>query len=224
MGDEHTAKERRSLQKLLRPLNKLFPDQASTPLPSTLKTTQSDPLLPTEAQYHPARPHTPPNAIPQADHLVAPAAHYTPDGSHRLSVVDLIPGPLTSTLSSPLSAIVADSLRRGVDVSSLKPRRRRKNSGMPQRSGLRQRGNSETDTRPTGLENSSSSSLPTDASQQSQAPEADVGRSRVRSLSNTFGDLFRNMKRPRRGSKANPESNEPSEPPTPGAEEPDLAR
>ena len=36
----------------------------------------------------------------------------------------MMPGPLISPLSSPLSAIVADSLRRGVDVSSPTAKRR----------------------------------------------------------------------------------------------------
>jgi magnesium transporter len=217
--EEHTVKERRSIQRLLRPLSKLFPAQDSRHLPSTLKTTHSEPLLPTEAQYDPSRPQTPPNPTSQdTNHLATPQ---TPDGTLRPirhhSIVDLIPGPYTSTLSSPLSAIVADSLRRGIDVSSLKPRRRRKLPGMPQRNGLRERGNSETDLQPTPPTNSSSSSLPSGTSEQNQTSNG--ARSRVRSLSNTFGDLFRTMKRQRRGSKPDAEPSGSSEPSTPAADE-----
>lgn len=194
-SDEHTPKERRSIQNLLKPLSKLFPGQEGRPLPTTLKTTHSAPLLQSEARYHP-RPQTPPNSTPRdSDHLNTPQ---TPDGTLRQvrhhSIVDLIPGPFTSTLSSPLSAIVADSLRRGVDIASLKPRRRRKLPGMPQRNPLRDRGLSEADIRPNQPTNSSTSSLPTE---ESVPGETSGGvRNRVRSLSNTFGDLFRATKTP----------------------------
>jgi magnesium transporter len=221
-SEEHTPKERRSIQNLLKPLSKLFPSQEFRPLPSTLKTTHSAPLLPSEAQYYP-RPQTPPNSTSRDnDHLATPQ---TPDGTLRLarhhSIVDLIPGPFTSTLSSPLSAIVADSLRRGVDVASLKPRRRRKLPGMPQRNTLRERGLSETDARPPPT-NSSSSSLPVGDAEQEEATSG--VRNRVRSLSNTFGDLFRTIKTPRRGSKPDTETTSPSEPPTPSLEESAFTR
>ncbi|QDS70168.1 hypothetical protein FKW77_006123 [Venturia effusa] len=215
-SDEHTPKERRSIQNLLKPLSKLFPGQDSRPLPSTLKTTHSAPLLPSEFQYHP-RPQTPPNHTPRdSEHLTTPQ---TPDGTLRSarhhSIVDLIPGPFTSTLSSPLSAIVADSLRRGVDVASLKPKRRRKLPGMPQRNTLRERGLSEADIRPEQPTNSSSSSLPAE-DPESGGPST-VVRSRMRSFSNTFGDLFRASKT--RGIKPDPALAATSQPSTPSLEE-----
>lgn len=222
-SDEHTPKERRSIQNLLKPLSKLFPGQETRPLPSTLKTTHSTPFLPSEAQYHP-RPQTPPNSTSRdTDHLTTPS---TPDGTLRLarhhSIVDLIPGPFTSTLSSPLSAIVADSLRRGVDVASLKPKRRRKLPEMPQRNTLRERGLSEADVRPERLTNSSSSSLPTEDSELG-TPSTGV-RSRVRSLSNTFVDIFRTPKTSRRGSRPDTAAAAPSQPSTPSLEEPESIR
>ncbi|KAE9973787.1 hypothetical protein BLS_003429 [Venturia inaequalis] len=218
--DEHTPKERRSIQNLLKPLSKLFPGQESRPLPNTLKTTHSAPLLPSEAQYHPG-PQTPPNSTPQdTDHLTTPQ---TPDGTLRPprhhSIVDLIPGPLTSTLSSPLSAIVADSLRRGVDVAFLKPKRRRKLPGMPQRNSLRERGLSEADVRP---DRPTISSLPTEESESGE-PSTGV-RNRVRSLSNTFGDLFRAAKTPTRGSRPDTAATAPSQPSTPSLEESAVTR
>lgn len=223
-SDGHTPKERRSIQNLLKPLSKLFPSQESRPLPSTLKTTHSAPLLPSEAQFHPI-PQTPPNdSTPRAtDHLTTPQ---TPDGTLRParhhSIVDLIPGPFTSTLSSPLSAIVADSLRRGVDVTSLKPKRRRKLPGMPQRNSLRERGLSEADVRPDRTTNSSSSNFPNEESDSGE-PSKGV-RSRVRSLSNTFGDLFRVTKTPTRGSRPDTAAPAPSQPSTPSLEESAFVR
>lgn len=120
--EDQSTEARQSMRKLLRPLSLLFPSQEFRPLPNTLKTTQSTPVLPREAQI--PRPHTPPSYSSQEQRPMTPTTPYTADGSHLLSrhsIADLIPGPFTSTLSSPLSAIVADSLRRGVDVASLKP-------------------------------------------------------------------------------------------------------
>jgi drug/metabolite transporter (DMT)-like permease len=197
--EDQSTSARRSMQKLLRPLSKIFPNQDSQSLPHTLKATHSAPMLPTEAQF--SRPQTPPsNPSVEGTTPTTPITPYTQDGSHLLSrhsIADLIPGPFTSTLSSPLSAIVADSLRRGVDVSSLKPRRRKRLPAMPQRSGLRPRGNSEADARVGAHADGSSSSIPTNGSEQESHDE---NRNLGRSLSNTVGDFFRNIKRSRRAS------------------------
>jgi hypothetical protein len=217
--NEESTAARRSMQRLLRPLSKIFPTQDSQRLPRTLKATHSAPMLPTEAQF--SRPQTPPNASNESIPPTAPITPYTQDGSHLLSrhsIADLMPGPLTSTLSSPLSAIVADSLRRGVDVSSLKPRRRKRLPGMPRRNGLRERGNSEADARIGVHADGSSSSIPTNASEQ-EGPEEPSGRGR--SLSSSFGDFFRNIKRPRKNSQT--DSAGPSAPQTP-SEDPGYFR
>jgi hypothetical protein len=213
--EDQSTSARRSMQRLLRPLSKIFPNQDSQTLPRTLKATHSAPLLPTEAQF--SRPQTPPsNPSIEGTSPTTPITPYTQDGSHLLSrhsIADLIPGPFTSTLSSPLSAIVADSLRRGVDVSSLKPRRRKRLPGMPQRNGLRPRGNSEADARVGTHPNGSSSSIPTNESEQDIHDE---GQDLRRSFSNTVSDFFRNIKRSRRPSQT--DSAGRSAPATPSGE------
>jgi hypothetical protein len=213
--EDQSTSARRSMQRLLRPLSKIFPNQDSHTLPRTLKSTHSAPMLPTEAQL--PRPQTPQsNTSAEGTTPTTPITPYTQDGSHLLSrhsIADLIPGPFTSTLSSPLSAIVADSLRRGVDVNSLKPRRRRRLPGLPQRNGLRPRGNSEADARVGTHPDGSSSSIPTNDSEQETLDES---RDLRRSLSNTVGDFFRNIKRSRRASQT--DSAGRSAPSTPSGE------
>jgi hypothetical protein len=199
-AEQHSSSARKSLQRVLGPLDKILPQSiAPRTLPSTLKATNSEPILPMEATIQPERPQTPPMVSDDDHHPILP---HTPDGAHLLarhSIHDFIPGPFTTTLSSPLSAIVADSLRRGVDVKSLKPRRRRKLPGLPRPGGSMQpqRNNSEADATAHLHVDSSSSSLPTE---EAASDESAGRRNRIRSLSNTFGDLFRSKKRTRRES------------------------
>ncbi|CAF9936326.1 MAG: hypothetical protein HETSPECPRED_010304 [Heterodermia speciosa] len=87
--------------------------------PRALETTISAPLLPTEAQI--TDPLTPNTTRRQPD---TPRKIDRPSTLTRASVARMLPGPFISPLSSPLSAIVADSLRRGVDLSSPTGRRR----------------------------------------------------------------------------------------------------
>jgi drug/metabolite transporter (DMT)-like permease len=186
--EEHSSAARQSIKKLLRPLDKVLPQSKhDRKMPSTLKATTSEPILPTEATLQPERPHTPPNA----SHDEIAIAPHTPDGAHLLarhSITDFIPGPFTSTLSSPLSAIVADSLRRGVDIKSLKPKRRKIPGVSLRRGSLQpQRNNSETDALHAQVGDVDEN-------------EGTVKRNRMRSFSNTLGDLFRSQKRVRRES------------------------
>ncbi|KAI4224501.1 MAG: hypothetical protein L6R40_008440 [Gallowayella cf. fulva] len=83
-----------------------------TPLtrPQNLEPTISTPLLPSDAQR--STPSTPNNP-----RRLSPAKQDRPSTLSRNSMVHLRPGPLMSPLSSSLSAIVADSLRRGVHDS-----------------------------------------------------------------------------------------------------------
>jgi len=83
-----------------------------------LQTTTSSPLLPFEAQDT-VRPATPRF---QTTLLPSPPKTDRPSTLSRRSMSRMMPGPLASPLSSSLSAIVADSLRRGVETS---PTRRR---------------------------------------------------------------------------------------------------
>lgn len=191
---EQTSAARESMQNLLRPLDNILPQSAQKrKLPSTLKSTTSEPILPMEATLPPRLPRTPPNA-PHEELTITP---HTPDGPHLLArKSSFIPGPFTSTLSSTLSAIVADSLRRGVDVKSLKPKNRRKRlPDMPSRLGgsmQPQRNNSETDA---GI-----SQYADDAAGNTEGDSSNPRRSRMRSLSNTLGDLFRSTKKQRTSS------------------------
>ncbi|KAL8787502.1 MAG: hypothetical protein Q9195_007749 [Heterodermia aff. obscurata] len=89
--------------------------------PRALETTISAPLLPTEAQI--TDPLTPNTTRRQPD-SPRKTDRERPSTLTRASVARMMPGPFISPLSSPLSAIVADSLRRGVDLSSPTGRRR----------------------------------------------------------------------------------------------------
>ena len=192
-ADEQPSAARQSMKKLLKPLDKVLPQSGGgRPLPSTLKATASEPILPMEATYQPERPRTP----PKASHDEIAIAPHTPDGAHLLSrhsIQDFIPGPFTSTLSSPLSAIVADSLRRGVDIKNLKPRTRRKRlPNMPARPGSSmqpQRNNSETDAS-AGMFAPVESTVSNEGETTQPQPGSTARRNRMRSLSNTIGDLF----------------------------------
>jgi len=109
---------------------------------SPMHATTSAPIIPT---LPPPRPETPRTTTTPASRLEPPRTpNRSSDTPHNLdptsspnraallarnSITTLFPdlGPLTSPLSSSLSAIVADSLRRGVDAShqrSIRPLRR----------------------------------------------------------------------------------------------------
>ncbi|KAL8716733.1 MAG: hypothetical protein Q9225_005962 [Loekoesia sp. 1 TL-2023] len=75
-----------------------------------LESTISTPLLPSDAQRsNPSKPHQP--------RRLSPSKPDRPSTLSRNSMAHLRPAPLMSPLSSSLSAIVADSLRRGVHDS-----------------------------------------------------------------------------------------------------------
>ncbi|KAL9595302.1 MAG: hypothetical protein Q9219_006524 [cf. Caloplaca sp. 3 TL-2023] len=79
--------------------------------PQNLETTISTPLLPSDAQRSDSSTsHHPPRRL-------SPAKLDRPSTLSRNSMVHLRPAPFMSPLSSSLSAIVADSLRRGVHDS-----------------------------------------------------------------------------------------------------------
>ena len=85
------------------------PDDLSRP---ALPPTASTPILPAEAQDTDTRPFAG-RAVTQHPSLMAPS----PRSLGRRSMSRMVPGPLFSPLSSSLSAVVADSLRRGRDTS-----------------------------------------------------------------------------------------------------------
>lgn len=77
--------------------------------PAPLETTESTPLLPSEAQH--LDPQSPNHPFPGLQ------PHDGASVNKRKSMARIMPGPLISPLSSPLHAIVADSLRRHGDTS-----------------------------------------------------------------------------------------------------------
>lgn len=92
------------------------PDSLLTPpsRPRPLENTISSPLLPSEAQRsYPSTPQI------QGQRRLSGSRPDRPSTLSRASMSLLAPAPLMSPLSSSLSAVVADSLRRGVN-----PRRR----------------------------------------------------------------------------------------------------
>ncbi|KAL8771440.1 MAG: hypothetical protein Q9209_003108 [Squamulea sp. 1 TL-2023] len=78
--------------------------------PRNLEPTISTPLLPTDAQRSG-------QSTPNQPRRLSPSKADRPSTLSRNSIAHLRPGPFISPLSSSLSAIVADSLRRGVHDS-----------------------------------------------------------------------------------------------------------
>ncbi len=145
---------------------------ASRPRP--LENTISSPLLPSEAQR--SNPSTPQAQGPRR--LSAPRSD-RPSTLSRPSMARLTPAPLMSPLSSSLSAVVADSLRRGVN-----PRRRPNFSSM--RKSRSQRTGEDSSVGDTAIE--SSPLKPTD-SPTATGPSRHPGRSQ--SVTATLGEFFR---------------------------------
>nr|POE56600.1 isoform 2 of nipa-like protein 2 [Quercus suber] len=117
-------------------------ESLSTPNPPTLHATTSAPVVPTKTSLSPnvPRPRTPLNRHITTPANTSPAPKpVTPQEQPRLSVAGLLPGPLTSPLSSSLAAIVADNLRRGIDSPSNSLRRKSSHRRRP-------RGNTATST------------------------------------------------------------------------------
>ncbi|TKA31098.1 hypothetical protein B0A50_02067 [Salinomyces thailandicus] len=138
----------KSLTQLGQPQQPNEADSDNTRKPQ-LHATTSTPIIPSSTLTSPSRPRTPLNRnqterpfanspsrrSPNTQTATASTAprrpSLDPNTSNRL--VGLLPGPLTSPLSSSLSAIVADSLRRGVDSSTAGPLNRRRSSRVQQR-------------------------------------------------------------------------------------------
>lgn len=231
-SSQQTLRTRLSLQKLLQPLASIFPHHHPETLhdPANVEATHSTPVLPSEARIQHSRPETPRNAVEHDhDHLTTPVTPHTADSSHLLSRNSLsafVPGPLSAPLSTPLSAIVADSLRKGVDMEPARNYERRKQRlklpGMPWKKGPRKRATSETDATHVGAGRGVTEEDLRDLYARSplggvkgrvEEEEQDQERrgGRVRSLSTTFGDLLRRSKK-RRVGEAGVESPAPTTP------------
>ncbi|KAI9719124.1 MAG: hypothetical protein M1812_003754 [Candelaria pacifica] len=171
-----------------------------------LQATASSPLLPSEAQQTPPeRPSTPraqSHAQPDSPKALRPAM------LSRQSMSRIMPGPLLSPLSSPLSAVVADSLRRG-NHNSLS---RRRNGGNG-RGGI---GNSNPRQGPrhsvaggdipdsSPLKNTTSAGDAESAADDAGEEDMSVSKGRGRSFSVSIGDFFRG-KTSRRNSNHDPD-------------------
>lgn len=146
----------------------------------------SSPLLPSEAQ----RTHPP--ATPNA-----PSTPTRPSGLSRRSMARLTPGPYVSPLSSSLSAVVADELRRGQES----PITRRRPSGL--RKSRSQRATITSSGDETGSTLLKASQLPEEAVEvDDERPHTAIRSQSVSATFSTLGDSFR-MDREGRNGKGN---------------------
>jgi drug/metabolite transporter (DMT)-like permease len=180
----------------------LTPTDADPTKRSLMHATTSAPVVPT---LSPSRPRTPrttttpavePPRTPQGQTSLDP--NVSPQRAalmSRNSITTLFPdlGPLTSPLSSSLSAIVADSLRRGVDQTnnrSVRPLRRNTTS-RGQQYHLVAEPSTPGRKRPSFASGTLS---PDESGQASQQSPGSVQRTReslrARSMSATLGDFF----------------------------------
>jgi magnesium transporter len=166
-----------------------------------MPSTTSSSVLPSEAQTQSSTaslwpttphtssqgdPHTHPNEQntnrpPQADTLrpVTPAARHS---------ISLMPGPLISPLSSSLTAVVADSLRKGVDSPLRKRSIRRPHLSIRKKPGSERHGSESATEEESPVKGPSTSQ-----SLGSNRGEEFMKRSRTRSLSNAL-DFLRGKK------------------------------
>lgn len=173
---------------------------------SLMHATTSAPIVPTLSPHRPQTPRTTttPALEPPRTPQAREQSHLDPNVSpqraalmSRNSITTLFPdfGPLTSPLSSSLSAIVADSLRRGVDQShnrSVRQIRRNTTSrGQPYQV------NAEPSTPARKRHSIASGTLSPDESPQAQTSQQIFNSGqrtrdslRARSMSATLGDLF----------------------------------
>ncbi|KAL1616020.1 hypothetical protein SLS54_008678 [Diplodia seriata] len=86
----------------------------TTPSPSKKPSSQQPQPSPHTLRPAETEPATPASASSLATTKTPSSSHHLKRGS-----ISLVPGPLTSPLSSSLSAVVADSLRKGVEMRSL---------------------------------------------------------------------------------------------------------
>jgi len=165
--------------------------------PQPLESTISSPLLPSQA--HRSDPPSTPQAQ-QSQARLSVSKSSRPSALSRTSMARLTPGPLLSPLSSSLSAVVADNLRRGMDSPSA-----RKRPGPGLRSSKSQRGmRSLTSGEVLTASSRMNARQPTEEALQDERPPTG-GRSP--SISATLGDFFR-LKRERNKGKATDDDND----------------
>lgn len=145
--------------------------------PRPMENTVSTPLLPSDAQRLDPSASRPSNRQPPSPYPSDPAS-----AIKRNSMSRMMPGPLMSPLSSPLSAIVADSLRRGVDTSSVRRR--------PRLSGPRPLRSYQLSTE-DGSGARSQGSSPMKSAQDPSGEDEEGWDNRRHSIATAFGDIFR---------------------------------
>ncbi|TVY75889.1 NIPA-like protein [Lachnellula suecica] len=178
-----------------------LPSSISSPvLPSEAQSPSTDSLKPpgpdrssSQGNFHthPNLQHSP--TPPQPDRPATPVA--------RHSISRMMPGPLLSPLSGGLSAVVADTLRRGVDAPGKKFRRPR--LGL-RKSKSGSEGLLSHSAEPSHEDLGTSPLKKVSTNTEYHADDTEDGQwsriTRARSLSNTLGDLFRG-KRQKTGSR-----------------------
>lgn len=113
--------------------------------PPRMHATTSAPIIPTSSTLTPDRPVTPRQRTTAYGEgparIISPRSPsqrpQEPENApgRKRSIASMLPGPLVTPLSSSLSAIVADSLRRGMDrPRTMERRRTTRRSVRPQRS------------------------------------------------------------------------------------------
>ena len=166
-----------------------------------MSATTSSPVLPSEAQASSSESLQPHQFLRSSSHenlnthpnLQSSPTPPQPDRpkTPRNSISRLLPGPLISPLSSGLSAVVADSLRKGVDATSRKRNRmglRRSKSGNQRTS---QAGDVTDDDYGTSPLKQTLTAQSSRRSREDGSGWFQERSGRARSLSNTLGDLFR---------------------------------
>lgn len=151
-----------------------------SPRPRLAETTESTPLLPSEAQRLDLSASRNPKRPP-----LGPSPHDPSSTIKRKSMSRIMPGPLISPLSSPLSAIVADSLRRHGDTSGGRRRLRP--------SGLRPLRSYQPPTGPGSAERSQGLS-PSKSNRATSEEEVEGHEGRRKSIATTFRDLFQSKR------------------------------
>ncbi|KAK5109435.1 hypothetical protein LTR62_006994 [Meristemomyces frigidus] len=183
-------------------LTQIAPDKSSQPPP--LHATTSEPVVPRSEFLSTRRPRTPllrnktgpaandspTRATPTSARRPSQAQlETTPRLLSRHSVAGLLPGPLMSPLSTSLTAIVADSLRRGVDNPTMgmrrRPSRRRAGTGMSTTAQLKRHSIASGEMAFDDDDGNGGDRLPGSSG---GASAAAAGRNR--SLSATWNDIF----------------------------------
>lgn len=179
-----------------------------------IHATTSEPLVPRIERSSPPTPKTPVRRnhsvfeSPSRENVVTPAHNLEPHEAHALlnkrSYAALLPShlnPLTSPLSSSLSAIVADSLRRGVDSLPASARRHSKQLKRKLNNG---EGTPAANAAPLKRHSIASGEMNFGDDDEGDPQRPSLGSptpGRMRSLSATLGDMFGSQKRRRMGSR-----------------------